>query len=130
MTFTSTKRGTGGSPVCSRKTRASRPCHTGFTIVELMVVILILTILLSTLKTALLSRPVQPAQCAANGPGINPHAGLSRQLVTAFNQRQVVVRRQQVAQCHRNLVADERRRAATHRLGHTAAFVAGRRYPA
>jgi hypothetical protein len=47
----------------------------------------VVALLLSRLDAALLSRPVQPAQRAANRPGIDPHAGLSRQLVTAFNQR-------------------------------------------
>jgi hypothetical protein len=42
----------------------------------------------------------------------------------------VVVRLQQAAQRHLSLIADDRFRAAPHRLGRAAAFVMSRRHPA
>src|SRR3954471_17771674 len=83
----------------------------------------VITLLLSGLDAALLSRPVQPPQRPTDGPGIDPHAGFRRQVVTAFCQRQVVVRLQQAAQSRLGLVADDRLRAATQPLGRTAAFI-------
>ena len=54
----------------------------------------VLAVLLSGLNAAFLSRPVQPPQRAPDGPGVDPHPRFRRQLVTAFHQRQVIVRLQ------------------------------------
>src|SRR6478609_1988581 len=87
----------------------------------------VVTVLLSGLDAAFLSRPVQPTQRTPNGPGIDPYAGLRRQSVAAFHQSQVIVLVQQAAQDHLRLIANERLRPAPHRLGHTATFVMSRR---
>src|SRR4051794_18785459 len=82
------------------------------------------------LRRAEFSPAFNSVNVVSNDPGVDPHARLGRQVVTAFNQRQVVARLQPAAQGRLDLVADDRLRTTTYRLGRAPTVVTGRRYPA